>query len=60
MGDNSGKEILQLNSCTLTRKLNNFINFYEKSKNEGIENQTNILIKLFVEETGEDEPVFSN
>ncbi len=56
MGDNSGKEILQLNSCTLTRKLNNFINFYEKSKNEGIENQTNILIKLFVEETGEDEP----
>ena len=54
--DNSGREILQLNSCTFTRKINNFINYYDKSKNEGIENQTNILIKLFSEETGEDEP----
>ena len=53
---NSGREILQLNTCNLTRKINNFINFYDKSKNEGIENQTNILLKLFSEETGEDEP----
>ena len=53
---NSGREVLQLNSCTLTRKINNFINYYDKLKGEGIENQTNILIKLFSEETGEDEP----
>ena len=51
IGDNSGKEIIQLNTCTLTRKLNNFINYYEKSKSDGIENKTNILIKLFGEET---------
>ena len=56
LDDNSGREILQLNNCTLTRKMNNFISFYERTKNEGIENQTNILIKLFSEEASEDEP----
>ena len=54
--ENSGREIIQLNASTLTRKINNFINLYDKSKSEGIENQTNILVKLFSEETGEDEP----
>jgi hypothetical protein len=49
IGDASGKEIMQMNNCILTRKLNNFINYYEKSKNEGIENESNILINLFVE-----------
>ena len=53
---NSGREIFQINNCTLTRKINNFINYYDKLKSDGIENQTNILIKLFSEETGEDEP----
>ena len=53
---NSGKEVFQINNCTFTRKINSFINYYDKSKIEGIENQTNILIKLFSEETGEDEP----
>ena len=56
IGDASGKEIMQMNNCILTRKLNNFINYYEKSKNEGIENESNILINLFVEQAGEDEP----
>ena len=56
MGEVSGREIIQMNNCNLTRKLNNFINFYEKSKDDGIDNETNILLKLFVEQTGEDEP----
>ena len=54
--ENSAREIFQLNSCTFTRKLSNFITFYERTKSEGLENNTNILMKLFSEEASEDEP----
>ena len=56
IGDISGREIIHMNNCIVTRKLNVFINYYEKLKDEGIENENNILVKLFVEQIDEDEP----
>ena len=56
IGDISGREIIHMNNCIVTRKLNVFINYYEKLKDEGIENENNILMKLFVEQIDEDEP----
>jgi hypothetical protein len=50
------KEFLNAANSLLTVKISNFISTYEKLKNDGIDNQTNSLINVFAEKTGEDEP----
>ena len=50
------KELINAANSLLTVKISNFISTYEKLKKEGIENQSNSLINVFAEETGEDEP----
>ena len=57
-GEDSKKEIANISVSLMQRKVGYFIESYEKTKKEGIEgeNKSNILINLFSETTGEDEP----
>ena len=52
----SQKELIVAQNSLLAAKINNFINVYEKMKNEGIEKKSNSLINVFAEATGEEEP----
>ena len=54
-GENEEKELNATNNLLIV-KISNFISVYEKIKNEGIENQSNSLINVFAEESGEEEP----